>query len=92
MHLTRVILLLSALLLTACGTVSTLTDGGVMGTSDANQEPEKLIMYQGVTSDIGYIVQHGEWYRLLDFPLSFAADTILLPYTIPAAFIDNAKE
>ena len=91
-NLTRAILLALTTTLTACGTLTTIKDGGVVGLGEWNQEPQKIAIYPGVMSDVGHVLQHGEWYRIIDFPLSFAADTVLLPYTMISTITeDNNK-
>jgi len=75
--------------LNGCGTMTAIKDGGVVGMGDWNKEPEKIIVYQGLMTDAGRILQYGEWYRMIDFPLSFVADTVLLPYTIPSALAEQ---
>lgn len=77
------------LMLNGCGTLSALKDGGVVGMGEWNQKPEKVVIYPGLMTDVGHVLEHGEWYRMIDFPLSFIADTALLPYTISSAFIEQ---
>jgi uncharacterized protein YceK len=77
------------LLLNGCGTITAIKDGGVVGMGEWNKKPEKVIVYPGLMSDVAHVLQHGEWYRAIDFPLSFAADTVLLPYTISSALIEQ---
>lgn len=91
-NLTRTVLLALSFMLTACGTLTTLKDGGVKDLGEWNQEPQKIAIYPGVMSDTGHILQHGEWYRLFDYPLSFAADTILLPYTMMSTFAEDRNK
>ena len=85
-------ILLFSLILSGCGTLTTLKDGGVKDLGAWNQEPQKIAIYPGVMSDVGHVLQHGEWYRIIDFPISFAADTVLLPYTMISTITeDNNK-
>ena len=81
-----------SLFLNGCGTMTTIKDGGVVGMGEWNEKPEKVIVYPGLVSDVAHVLQHGEWYRMIDFPLSFAADTILLPYTITSALIESNQK
>jgi uncharacterized protein YceK len=77
------------LILNGCGTMKAMKDGGVVGMGEWNKKPEKVIVYPGLMTDVVHVLQHGEWYRMIDFPLSFAADTVLLPYTISSTLIEQ---
>jgi uncharacterized protein YceK len=75
--------------LNGCGTITAMKDDGVISMGEWDKKPAKAIVYPGLITDAIQILQYGEWYRVMDFPLSFAADTILLPYTIPSALTDD---
>lgn len=77
------------LFLNGCGTITAMKDGGVVGMGDWNKKPEKIIVYPGLMTDVVHVLQYGEWYRMIDFPLSFVADTVLLPYTISSTFAEQ---
>ena len=75
--------------LSGCGTITAMKDDGVISMGEWDKKPAKAIVYPGLITDVIQTLQHGEWYRVLDFPLSFAADTVLLPYTIPSALTND---
>jgi uncharacterized protein YceK len=59
--------------LTACGTLATVPD-----------EKTTNKIYSGVRLDLSaWSLMHSVFLSLLDAPLSFALDTVMLPYTIP---------
>ena len=83
-----------ALSLTGCGTVMTLSQ-------NKNVRPElRRYVYGGVRTDYWVISVSGGVYggqpvfkclTVLDLPLSAAADTVCLPYTIPRAIYTERK-
>jgi uncharacterized protein YceK len=75
--------------LSGCGTVTAMKDNGVVKLGEWDKKPAKAIIYPGLMTDVTRIFQYGEWYRVMDFPFSFAADTVVLPYTIPSALTDD---
>jgi uncharacterized protein YceK len=82
------IALLAAMSLTGCGTVFNFG----AGTCPISEYPS---VYGGVGIDVGtFAVQDfplGLLLALIDFPLSLAADTVTLPYTIPATIAHAAR-
>lgn len=84
-----IVMLSSTVFLSGCGTVTAMKDNGVIKLGEWDNKPAKAIIYPGLMTDTMRTLQYGEWYRLLDLPLSFAADTVLLPYTIPSALNDE---
>ncbi len=85
---TKIIVLLSSILtLTGCGTLTSLQNGGLGGNGRWGGDNETILIYSGVAADLGYVLWRGELVYFLDMPFSFAADTLLLPYTVSATLM-----
>lgn len=76
-------------ILSGCGTVTAMKDDGVVSMGEWDTKPAKAIIYPGLMTDVTLVLQHGEVYRMLDFPFSFIADTLILPYTVTARLNDK---
>lgn len=71
------IIIILALVASSCTTIGTLT------------EPEtKNKIYSGTIRQAELKCAHG---TCIDFPFSFAADTLLLPVTIPWTLVNHSK-
>lgn len=89
-------LILASLLLTGCGTITTLRD---------DRDPKvRTYVYSGVRMDCFVLKEIADpdtayflpkWmaapFVVVDVPLSVCADTVCLPYTIPKAISVNRK-
>ena len=74
-------LVIMTVLLNGCGTVAGLQSGGI-GKNHWDGSGENTLAYSGVKTDVGFLLWRGEFFRLVDLPFSFVADTVLLPYTV----------
>ncbi len=70
-----------------------LENGGLGGDGRWGGDNQTLLIYSGTFADLGYVLWRGDFVYLLDMPFSFAADTILLPYTVSATVMGkNTRE
>jgi uncharacterized protein YceK len=79
--------LLFTLLLSSCGTVMSVQNGGLGGDGRWGGDDKTILIYSGIAADLGFVLWRGEFLYLLDMPFSFAADTVLLPYTVSATLM-----
>ena len=98
-YVKRLILLLVAIvLLPACGTIRTLGEGPVALPVPKDDESCLSItrIYSGIQYDYCFVNDDAgtnwELYNLLfwDYPLSFVADTVVLPYTVVRQLISGS--
>lgn len=86
-------LILLTVLLSGCGTVMSLQNGGLGGDGRWGGGNETILIYSGTFADLGYILWRGDFWYLLDMPFSFAADTVLLPYTVSVTLMgENTRK
>lgn len=85
-----ILLLIAVILLPACGTIRTLGEGPVALPVPKNEESCQSItrVYSGIQYNYCFVNDDAgtnwELYNILfwDYPFSFIADTVVLPYTL----------